>query len=54
MWGKLNLYLSLLDHLEKGENKNPSIRIILCADKVHPDVGIALQDSNKPIGVAEY
>lgn len=52
--GKMNLYLSLLDKFEKGENENPSIGIILCADKDHLDVEIALQDINKPIGVAEY
>lgn len=52
--GKMNMYLSLLDRLEKGENENPSIGIILCADKDHLDVEIALQDVNKPIGVAEY
>eukprot|EP00388_Colpodella_angusta_P021645 GDKJ01054984.1.p1 GENE.GDKJ01054984.1~~GDKJ01054984.1.p1 ORF type:complete len:272 (+),score=27.03 GDKJ01054984.1:58-816(+) len=52
--GKMNLYLSLLDKLEKGETENNSIGIILCADKDHLDVEIALQDINKPIGVAEY
>lgn len=52
--GKMNMYLSLLDRLEKGQNENPSIGIILCADKDHLDVEIALQDINKPIGVAEY
>jgi predicted nuclease of restriction endonuclease-like (RecB) superfamily len=52
--GKMNLYLSLLDKLEKGEAENNSIGIILCADKDHVDVEIALQDINKPIGVAEY
>ena len=52
--GKMNLYLSLLDKLEKSESENQSIGIILCADKDHVDVEIALQDINKPIGVAEY
>ena len=52
--GKMNLYLSLLDRLEKSATENPSIGIILCADKDHLDVEIALQDINKPIGVAEY
>lgn len=52
--GKMNFYLSLLDRFEKGENENQSIGIILCADKDHLDVEIALQDVNKPIGVAEY
>lgn len=52
--GKMNLYLGLLDKLEIGENENQSIGIVLCADKDHLDVEIALQDINKPIGVAEY
>ncbi len=52
--GKMNFYLTLLDRLEKGESENPSIGIILCADKDHLDVEIALQDINKPIGVADY
>jgi predicted nuclease of restriction endonuclease-like (RecB) superfamily len=52
--GKMNFYLSLLDKFEKSENENQSIGIILCADKDHLDVEIALQDINKPIGVAEY
>lgn len=52
--GKMNLYLSLLDKFEKGENENQSIGIILCADRDHLEVEIALQDKNKPIGVAEY
>ena len=52
--GKMNVYLSLLDKFEKTENENQSIGIILCADKDHLDVEIALQDVNKPIAVAEY
>lgn len=52
--GKMNFYLGLLDRLEKQNGENPSIGIILCADKDHLDVEIALQDINKPIGVAEY
>jgi len=52
--GKMNFYLSLLDRIEKGETENQSIGIMLCADKDHLDVEIALQDINKPIGVAEY
>ncbi|WP_076597807.1 PDDEXK nuclease domain-containing protein [Chryseobacterium sp. RU33C] len=30
--GKMNLYLSLLDRLERGKNENPSTGIILSAD----------------------
>ncbi|MBK9458140.1 MAG: DUF1016 family protein [Sphingobacteriales bacterium] len=52
--GKMNFYLGLLDRLEKQTDENPSIGIILCADKDHLDVEIALQDINKPIGVSEY
>lgn len=52
--GKMNFYLGLLDKFEKHEDEHPSIGIILCADKDHLDVEIALQDVKKPIGVAEY
>ncbi|WP_455621902.1 PDDEXK nuclease domain-containing protein [Parabacteroides sp.] len=52
--GKMNFYLSLLDKLEKAPEENPSIGIILCAEKDHLDVELALQDVHKPIGVAEY
>ncbi|MBP5457376.1 MAG: DUF1016 family protein [Paludibacteraceae bacterium] len=52
--GKMNMYLSLLDKLEKEERENQSIGIILCAEKDHLDVEIALQDINKPIAVSDY
>lgn len=52
--GKMNFYLSLLDKLEKAPDENPSIGIILCAEKDHLEVELALQDVNKPIGVAEF
>jgi predicted nuclease of restriction endonuclease-like (RecB) superfamily len=52
--GKMSFYLTLLDKLERREGENQPIGIVLCADKNHLDVEIALQDINKPIGVAEY
>ena len=52
--GKMNYYLSLLDRIERGEDENRSIGIILCAEKDHVDVELALEDMGKPIGVAEY
>ena len=52
--GKMNFYLTLLDRLEKGTDENPSIGIILCAEKDHLEVEVALQDIHKPIGVAVY
>lgn len=52
--GKMNFYLGLLDDTLKQDDENPSIGIILCADKNHVEVEIALRDFNKPIGVADY
>ena len=50
----MNSYLSLLDRLEKGEDENRSIGIILCAQKDNLEVALALEDMGKPIGVADY
>jgi hypothetical protein len=52
--GKMNFYLTLLEKFERKQGENPPIGIVLCADKNHLDVEIALQDFNKPIGVTEY
>lgn len=52
--GKMNFYLTLLDRLEKSPDEEASIGIILCAEKDHLEVEVALQDIGKPIGVAEY
>jgi len=52
--GKMNFYLGLLDDQVKQADENPSIGIVLCADKEHVEVEIALRDVNKPIGVADY
>lgn len=52
--GKMNLYLGLLDDLERREGELPSIGIILCAEKNHVEVDYALKDLHKPIQVAEY
>lgn len=52
--GKLNFYLEILDNTEKTENENPSIGILLCAEKDNLEVEYALRTTNKPIGVAEY
>jgi predicted nuclease of restriction endonuclease-like (RecB) superfamily len=52
--GKMNYYLGLLDDQLRMTDENPSIGIILCAEKDHVDVEVALRDMNKPIGVADY
>jgi len=52
--GKMNHYLGLLDDQVRMPDENPSIGIILCAEKDHIEVEVALRDFHKPIGVAEY
>jgi len=52
--GKMNHYLGLLDDQMKMPDENPSIGIILCAEKDHIEVEVALRDFHKPIGIAEY
>jgi predicted nuclease of restriction endonuclease-like (RecB) superfamily len=52
--GKMNHYLGLLDDQMKMSDENPSIGIILCAERDHIEVEVALRDFHKPIGVAEY
>ena len=50
----MNVYLLLLDKVQKGKDENPSIGIILCAEKDNMEVELALDGFTKPIGVAEY
>lgn len=52
--GKMNYYLSLLDRLERREDENRSIGIILCAKKDRVEVELTLEDMDKPIGAADY
>ena len=52
--GKMNYYLSLLDRIERRKDENRSIGIILCAEKDHLKIELALEDFGKPIGVADY
>ena len=52
--GKMNHYLGLLDDQVKMPDENPSIGIILCAEKDNINVEVALRDFHKPIGVADY
>lgn len=51
---EMNFYLSLLDRLERGKDENPSIGIILCAEKDNVEVELALEGFTKPIGVTDY
>lgn len=51
---KMGFYLALLDKQVRMQDENPSIGIILCADKDNDEVEIALQTAAAPIGVADY
>jgi len=52
--GKMDFYLNLLNDKERGPGDQPSIGIILCAEKDDVEVEYALKTKNNPIGVAEY
>ena len=52
--GKMNFYLEALDRDHKKDNENPSVGIILCADKDDEVVEYALQRNLSPVLVAEY
>jgi len=52
--GKMDFYLNLLNETERGPDDQPSIGIILCAEKDDIEVEFALKSKANPIGVAEY
>ena len=52
--GKLEFYLEALDSDVKKENENPSVGLILCADKDDAVVEYALRRSMSPALVANY
>lgn len=52
--GKMDFYLNLLNDKERAPEDNPSIGIILCAEKDDVEVEYALKTKQNPIGVAEY
>lgn len=52
--GTMNFHLELLDEQVRMAGENPTIGIILCAEKESIEVEYALRTSNKPIGVVEY
>jgi predicted nuclease of restriction endonuclease-like (RecB) superfamily len=52
--GKMDFYLNLLNATEKAPDDNPSIGIILCAEKDALEVEFSLKTRVNPIGVAEY
>lgn len=52
--GKMDFYLNLLNDQERAEGDQPSIGIILCAEKDDIEVEYALRTKANPIGVAAY
>jgi predicted nuclease of restriction endonuclease-like (RecB) superfamily len=52
--GKMDFYLNVLNEKERGPDDQPSIGIILCAEKDDIEVEFALKTKTNPIGVAEY
>lgn len=52
--GKMDFYLNLLNDKECGDGDQPSIGIILCAEKDDVEVEYALRTKKNPIGVAVY
>lgn len=51
---KMDFYLEALDRQEKKQNENPSVGIILCADKDEKVVEYAMSRTMSPTMVAEY
>lgn len=52
--GKMNFYLSALNAYHRKPHENPSVGIIICKSKSRTVVEFALQDVQKPIGIATY
>ncbi len=52
--GKMDFYLHLLNDKIRLKDENPSIGIILCAQKKNIIVEYALRSTKNPVGVAEY
>ena len=52
--GKMDFYLNLLNDTERAPGDQPSIGIILCAEKDDVEVEYALRTKANPIGVAAY
>jgi predicted nuclease of restriction endonuclease-like (RecB) superfamily len=52
--GKMDFYLEVLNDRERAPDDNPSIGIILCAEKDRLEVEFSLRSKANPIGVATY
>lgn len=52
--GKMDFYLEVLNDKERAPDDNPSIGIILCAERDRLEVEFSLKSKGNPIGVATY
>lgn len=52
--GQLQMYVNYYDRLEKADFENPTIGILLCADKNDTMVKISLPEDNKSIVTSKY
>ncbi len=52
--GQLQMYVNYYDRFEKQEFENPTIGILLCADKNDAVVKITLPENNKTIVASKY
>ena len=52
--GKMNFYVTAVNHLLKDERDDPTIGIVLCRSKKRTVVEFALNTVHNPIGVATY
>ena len=50
----MDFYLEALDRQEKKENENPSVGVILCADKDERVVEYAMSRTMSPTMVSQY
>lgn len=52
--GQLQMYVNYYDRFEKKDFENPTIGILLCAEKNNAVVKISLPENNKTIIASEY
>ena len=52
--GQLQMYVNYYDRIEKNKNENPTIGILLCADKNDGVVKFTLPENNKSIIASQY
>jgi hypothetical protein len=52
--GKMDFYLDLLNDRERGQEDNPSIGIILCAEKDYVEAEYALKTKQNSTGAGNY